>query len=87
MRFIPLPPFVQRVLEGMRVHESAVLESVRKSDAFLERALMLLTKRGHSRQEAHEQIRKIALSGVRGGDELLNALPTEVSGGGRRMVF
>ncbi|KAL3069236.1 hypothetical protein niasHT_034466 [Heterodera trifolii] len=69
---------LQRVLEGMRVHESAVLESVRKSDAFLERALMLLTKRGHSRQEAHERIRKIALSGVRGGDELLNALPTEI---------
>jgi adenylosuccinate lyase len=70
------------VLEGLRVNEEAIAANVRQSvpTIVLERALMLLTERGESRQQAHARIREIALKAGPNAEaaELANALP-EVS--------
>lgn len=57
--------FLQNVLEGLNVESATISRNVEKELPFLalEKALMLLTKVGVSRQEAHAKIRETALKG------------------------
>lgn len=70
--------YFQNVLEGLRLDEAKVAKHVNKSmtSAVLERALMLLTKRGENRQKAHARIREIALNEAYSSPEkLAHAFP------------
>jgi adenylosuccinate lyase len=73
---------LQNVIEGFRLDEEAIAVNVRHSmpSAVLERALMLLTEKGESRQQAHARIRQITLARPNGDlNGLGEALPEVVA--------